>query len=90
MTQTITIKELQENAGKLLASLGDTDEIIVSDGDKPVAKISAPPSVPPPTPLDFSFDPSKPRESGFFAGQVWVAPDFDDELPDEFWLGGDP
>ena len=89
MTQTITIKELLENAGKLLTSLGESDEIIVSDGNKPVAKISAPPPPSPADPLDLSFDPSKPREFGFWAGKVWVAPDFDDPLPDSFWLGED-
>jgi len=79
MTQTITIQQLQEHASELLASLGVADEIIISDGDKPVAKISPPPPASPPS--------SQPRESGFWAGQVWVAPDFDEPLPDSFWLG---
>ncbi|MCL2648234.1 MAG: hypothetical protein FWD61_14690 [Phycisphaerales bacterium] len=87
MMRSISIQDLPPSTRELLASLGDTDEIIVSDGDKPVAKIIAPPS--PAALLSFSFDPSKPRESDFFAGQVWVAPDFDEPLPDSFWLGED-
>jgi hypothetical protein len=30
------------------------------------------------------------RVFGLHAGQVWVSDDFDDPLPDEFWLGGYP
>jgi hypothetical protein len=32
---------------------------------------------------------SQPRERVFdlYAGRIWVSDDFDDELPDEFWLG---
>jgi len=101
MTRSISIQDLPQSTRELLASLNDTDEIIVSDGDKPIAKISPPPTPSPapsttlPTaasiapPLDLSFDPSKPREFGFWAGKVWVAPDFDDPLPDSFWLGED-
>ncbi|MCL2639537.1 MAG: hypothetical protein FWD53_01700 [Phycisphaerales bacterium] len=92
MTRSISIQELPRSTRELLASLGEDDEIIVSDGNKPVAKISTPPppcSVPPPAELDLSFDPSKPREFGFLAGKVWIAPDFDDPLPDSFWLGED-
>ena len=28
-------------------------------------------------------------EPGLRKGQIWVSPDFDDPLPDEFWLGSD-
>ncbi len=27
------------------------------------------------------------REYGYLKGQLWIADDFDDELPDEFWFG---
>lgn len=33
--------------------------------------------------------PMTPRALGLHAGKVWVSDDFDAELPDEFWLGGD-
>jgi Protein of unknown function (DUF2281) len=29
----------------------------------------------------------KPRVAGLHAGQTWVSDDFDEPLPDEFWLG---
>lgn len=29
----------------------------------------------------------QPRIPGLNAGQIWISPDFDDPLPDSFWLG---
>jgi Protein of unknown function (DUF2281) len=31
----------------------------------------------------------KPRVAGLHAGQTWISKDFDEPLPDEFWLGKD-
>jgi hypothetical protein len=31
----------------------------------------------------------KPRILGLHAGMIWTSDDFDDPLPDEFWLGED-
>ena len=30
---------------------------------------------------------SRPRESGFWKDQIKTSPDFDEPLPDSFWLG---
>jgi hypothetical protein len=32
----------------------------------------------------------KPVKLGLFRGQIWMSDDFDEPLPDEFWLGGNP
>ena len=34
-------------------------------------------------------DTSKPRILGLHRGAIWTSDDFDDPLPDEFWLGDD-
>jgi hypothetical protein len=34
-------------------------------------------------------DLSKPRILGLHPGAIWMSDDFDDPLPDEFWLGDD-
>lgn len=34
-------------------------------------------------------DMSKPRILGLHPGAIWMSNDFDDPLPDEFWLGDD-
>ncbi len=31
--------------------------------------------------------PEEPRSPGLHAGQWWIADDFDEPLPDSFWLG---
>lgn len=31
--------------------------------------------------------PEQPRIAGLHAGLGWISPDFNDPLPDEFWLG---
>lgn len=46
------------------------NEIILSKGGKPVAKIVA------------YRGPAAPRKPGSMAGQIWIAPDFD-ELPED-------
>ena len=43
--------------------------------DQTLAQIAAPPQS------------LKPRVPGLHEGQVWIADDFDDPLPDSFWLG---
>lgn len=35
-------------------------------------------------------DLSQPRILGLHAGAIWTSDDFDEPLPDEFWLSGDP
>lgn len=32
----------------------------------------------------------KPVKLGLFRDQIWMSDDFDEPLPDEFWLGGNP
>ncbi len=42
-------------------------------------------------PVDSPKAPAGPRQFGMQPeAVVWIAPDFDDELPDEFWLGEEP
>lgn len=81
MTQTVTIRELQAHASEILAQLHAGDEVIVEDAGKPLAKIS-------PVPAATQAKPG-PRPLGCCKGQIWIAPDFDEELPAEFWTPSD-
>jgi hypothetical protein len=36
---------------------------------------------------DADVDLSQPRIAGLNAGMIWTSDDFDEPLPDEFWLG---
>jgi hypothetical protein len=39
---------------------------------------------------DDEVDLSQPRILGLHPGAIWTSDDFDEPLPDEFWLSGDP
>jgi len=41
-------------------------------------------------PEELNFTSKKSLKLGLFKGQIEMSEDFDDELPDEFWLGGNP
>ena len=77
MTQTITIQELRDRAGELLRNLGSTDEIVVAaESGAPLARIRAAGNAH-----------RRPREIGFWKGQVKASDDFDAPLPEGFWMG---
>jgi antitoxin (DNA-binding transcriptional repressor) of toxin-antitoxin stability system len=61
----------------LLAQIKQGAEILLVDEGVPVARV---------LPVRA---PGSPRIAGLHEGSTWVSDDFDDPLPDEFWLGGD-
>ncbi|HVX86549.1 MAG TPA: toxin-antitoxin (TA) system antitoxin [Phycisphaerae bacterium] len=77
MPRTVTIKELQERAPELLAALTEADEIIIADSGAPRARIRA----------VSNSGPANSPKYGFWAGQMIDSDDFDQVLPDSFWLG---
>lgn len=81
MTRTVSIQDLQAHTADLLAGIAADEEIIVEQNGQPLAKISAMPGKPAAKRGE--------RQLGMFKGQIWVAPDFDDELPEEFWCPPD-
>lgn len=82
--KTVTIEEAGRNLSKLVDAIGENDELILAKGDKPVAKIVSLKTDKKPA------DVEKPRTVGDFRGRIWVSEDFDEPLPDDFWLGGEP
>lgn len=63
---------------ELVAQLHDGVEILIVDGDEALATLRPPEKTLPP------------RKPGLNEGVVtWISDDFDDPLPDEFWLGED-
>ena len=76
MTKTIN---LDENISiKTIITLSkSSDEIILEENGKPIAKI---------TPIvEVKESEPKQRIAGLGKGTMWMSEDFDDELPDEFW-----
>ena len=82
-TLTINIQEAQNQLQYLLSLALGGAEVIFTKDDKPVVRLipiaQAEPAIEAP--------PKKKRIAGLNRGQIWVSDDFDDPLPDEFWLG---
>lgn len=72
MSQQIDVKDLPNRLDEMLAKAASGDEIILTDASGPRARL---------LPLP------KPRTLGLHPGAMEAAPDFDDPLPEEFWLG---
>jgi len=71
---TINIGDAQTQLPKLLSLVSEGNEIIISDDDKPLSKI-----------VPFSV-PSKKRTAGLNKGKIHASNDFDEPLPDDFWM----
>lgn len=81
MTKTlIEITDLPGHFAEALQRLVRGEEVVITENQVPRAKLIITPSASPPPD-------GKPRVLGLNAGQIWMSDDFDDPLPDEFWLG---
>jgi len=75
MIQTVSVEELHNRIDELLARARSAgDEVIVSEGGTPVLRVE---------PIGGEPRPRQPRKPGSAKGQIWIADDFDDPLPEE-------
>jgi prevent-host-death family protein len=77
MTKTLSISDVQQELPGLLALAGDGDEIIIEENGEPIARL---------VPIEKQKK-LKERIFGLGKGKAWMSDDFDDDLPDSFWLG---
>jgi HTH-type transcriptional regulator/antitoxin HigA len=70
-TKTVDVLQERKSMKELLAMTAGGAEVILAEGDKPIAHLV----------------PVGQRIAGLHAGAVWTSDDFDEPLPDEFWLG---
>lgn len=77
--KTIEIQESEADLKKLLSLVREGNEVILMEGDLPLARLA---------PVQ---EPKPQRILGLHAhlGAAWTGDDFDEPLPDEFWLGSD-
>jgi prevent-host-death family protein len=75
MTKTVSISEAQSQLQGLLALARNGDEVIIEENGEPSARLIA-----------IHKTGQKERVLGLREGQVWTSDDFDEELPDSFWL----
>lgn len=74
-TTTVNMHEAKTRLSELLALALQGEEVIIAKANKPMARL---------VPLE---QPKKQRIAGLHRGQIWMSDDFDEPLPDEFWLG---
>ena len=75
LTKTVDVQENETTLQGLLALVWDGAEVLLTAGDTPLARL-----VPVEKPLH-------PRVFDLHPDAIWTSDDFDDPLPDEFWLG---
>ena len=73
-SRTINVEEAKNQLPDLLAPALDGNEVIITEGGKPVARL---------VPIT---SPQKKRVAGLNRGKVSASADFDEPLPDEFWV----
>ncbi len=84
--KTVDASEAQAKLADLLAFVREGGEVVISEGDEPVARLV------PVRAVQAAEGPDRPRRRrkrklGLTPGVAHMAPDFDDPLPDSFWLG---
>lgn len=77
-TRTVNIHEAKTHLSELLALALQGEEVIIARANKPIARL---------VPLVM---PRKNRVFGLHRGEFWISDDFDEPLPDQFWLGKGP
>jgi hypothetical protein len=76
VTKRIDVNKVQ-SLEDLLSQLDEETELVLLRGDKAIARLSSEPEQ----------APRKKRKAGLHDGEMWMADDFNAELPDSFWLG---
>ena len=74
-TKSVEIQEAQQHLAELVAQVATGTEIILLDGQTPLARL---------VPIAAQ---TVQRVPGLHAGSMTMHPDFDQPLPDDFWLG---
>ena len=76
MTQTVSMEEAQNNLQDLLAEALAGNEVIITEHGMPVARL-----------VPVVAHSRKKRVAGLNRGTISTSEDFNEPLPDEFWLG---
>lgn len=75
LTKSIDLHEAQERFMELVAQLTAGTEIILTQGNIAIARL---------VPIASA---SQPRLAGLHPGAIWASDDFDEPLPETFWVG---
>lgn len=72
--KTVDLCEAETNLAELVTLVRAGVEVMLTEGNTPVARL-----VP--------ISPAAPRIAGLHHGSIWTSDDFDEPLPEEFWVG---
>jgi prevent-host-death family protein len=75
-TQTVNLDKVEKQLAELLAFAEDNGEIVIAQNGKPLARLEP-----------VKQPKKKKRIAGLNRGTIWTSEDFDEPLPDKFWLG---
>lgn len=72
MKRVVNVHEAKTHLSRLLSDVEAGHEVTIARAGRPVARL-------------IPAEPLRKRQLGLERGQIWIAPDFDDPMPDE-WL----
>ena len=75
LTKQVDLRKSQINLHDLLTLVQEGNEVVLTEGANPLARVI------PITPS------STPRMAGLHPGAIQTSEDFDEPLPEEFWVG---
>ncbi len=75
-SKTIDIREAQTQLGELLTLVLQGTEVVFAKDNMPFARL-----------VPIAKKSAKSRIAGLHKGAIWMSEDFDEPLPDSFWLG---
>lgn len=75
-TKTVDLQQTQEQFKELLALVVKGTEIVLTEGNTPVARL-----------VPITASASTPRVADLHRDAIEMSADFDEPLPEEFWLG---
>jgi prevent-host-death family protein len=74
MARTVNIEDAKNQLAELVDQACEGAEVVITEKGKPVAQLVCIP-------------PEKRRVAGLNRGTIWTTDDFDDPVPNEFWIG---
>jgi antitoxin (DNA-binding transcriptional repressor) of toxin-antitoxin stability system len=70
LTKTFDVRKAQKDLKELLSLVVAGTEIVFTEGDTPIARLVS----------------IGRRVAGLHSGAIWTSQDFDEPLPEEFWV----
>lgn len=76
LAKTMDARQAQKHFRELLLLVQQGTEVVIEQDNLPVARL-----------VPISSPSEEYRIAGLHEGEIWMSDDFDQELPDSFWLG---